>query len=47
MMDGVEFLVVDGDGWRCLCVLSSDVRLLQADGQHEVLAGLREASISD
>ena len=40
------FVVVDGDDWRCLCVLFQDVRLLQADGPPEVLAGLREASIT-
>ena len=31
MMDGVKFVVVDCDSWRCLCVLCQDVRLLQAD----------------
>ena len=40
MMDGVEIVVVDGDDWRYLCVLCQDVRLLQADGQPDVLAGL-------
>ena len=30
MIDGVEFVVVDGDDWRCLRVLYQDVRVLQA-----------------
>ena len=42
VMDGVEFVVVDGDDWRCLCVLCQNVRLLRVDGQPDVLAGLRE-----
>ena len=44
LMDGVvEFIVVDGDDWRCLRAMYQDVRLLQADAQPEVLAGLRDA----
>ena len=43
MMDSVEFVVVDGDDWRCLRVLYQDVPLLQADGQSNVLASQREA----
>ena len=42
LTDSIKFVVVDGDDWQCLCVLCQDVRLLQADGQLEVFAGLRE-----
>ena len=43
MLYGVDFVVVDGCDWRCIRVLYQHIYLLQADGQAEVLAGLREA----
>ena len=37
LADSIEFGVVDGNDRRCFCVLSQDIRLLQTDGQSEVL----------
>ena len=36
----IEFVVMNANDRRCLCVLSQDIRLLQTDGQSEVLTGL-------
>ena len=38
MEDSIELIVVNDR--RCFCVLSQDIRLLQTDGQTEVLTGL-------
>ena len=43
LVEGVEFVVVDGDDWQYPCVMYQDVRLLHAAGQLEVLACRREA----
>ena len=40
----IEFVDVDGNDRRWFCVLSQDIRLLQTDGQSEVIAGLWEAA---
>ena len=33
---------VDGDCWGVVCALRHDVRLLQTDGEPELLAGMGE-----
>ena len=40
MADSIEFIVVDGNDRRCFCILSKDIRLLQTDGQSEVITGM-------
>ena len=43
LMDRIELIIIDGDGWWCLGTLSQDViGLFQADGHPEVSAGLGE-----
>ena len=37
LADSIEFIVVDGYDWRCFCILSQDIRLLQTDGQSKSL----------
>ena len=37
LADSIEFVVVNANNRRCLCVLSQDIRLIQTDGQTEVL----------
>ena len=43
LADSIEFIVVDGNHRLCFCVLFQEIRLLQTDGQTEVLTCLREA----
>ena len=38
--ESIEFIVADGNDRRCFYILSQDIRLLQTDGQSEVLTGL-------
>ena len=40
LADSIEFVVVNANDRWCLCILSQDIRLLQTDGQSEVLTGL-------
>ena len=40
LADSIEFVIVNANDRRCLCVLSQDIRLLQTDGQSEVLTGM-------
>ena len=40
LADSIEFVIVDGNDRRCFGILSQDIRLLQTDGQSEVLTGL-------
>ena len=40
LADSIEFIVVDGNDRRCLCIRSQDIRLLQTDGHSDVLTGL-------
>ena len=40
LADSIEFVIVNANDQRCLCVMSQDIRLLQTDGQSEVLTGL-------
>ena len=42
LMDRIELIIIDGDGWWCFGTLSQDVGLFQADGQPEASAGLGE-----
>ena len=44
LVDSIEFIIVD-DRW-CFCVLSQDIRLVQSDGQSEVLHACEKQSIS-
>lgn len=32
-MNTFEFMIINGDDWRSICILSQDVSLLQADSQ--------------
>ena len=43
LADSIEFVVVDGNDRRCFCILSQDIRLIQTDGQSDVITSLREA----
>ena len=43
LADSIGFAIATSNDRRCLCVLSQDIRLLQTDGQSEVLTGLWEA----
>ena len=40
LADSIEFVVVNANNRLCLCVLSQDMRIIQTDGQSEVLTGL-------
>ena len=40
LADSVEFVVINDKDRRCFCVLSQDIRLLQTDGQSEVIIGM-------
>ena len=37
LTDSIEFIVIDCNDRRCFCVLSQNIRLIQTDGESEVL----------
>ena len=47
LADSIEFVVVNANDRQCFFVLSHDIRLLQTDGQSEVLQACEKQSIND
>ena len=44
VMDDIQFMVIDANGWGGVSVLYHDLCFLQAKGKPEVLSGIAEAS---
>ncbi len=44
VLNNFKVVPINGDGWRGVCILRHDIRLLQTDGQSELFTGVEEAT---